>query len=119
MKKFTFFIITIAFIILLGGCIVNSNKSDFDDETIKKAKNTAESYLKNNFKNINSIEFNEDYSNPMGGLMIRGTVNGNNKANFSIDIDIEAENQFNVGSIGKGKDFPERKEECKEKSCDY
>jgi len=48
-----------------------------------------------------------------GGLLVTGIVN--EKAKFSISLD----DDFNVGSIGFGDDFPERKEECKQKSCDY
>ena len=96
---------------------MNSDTTNQEEETIKKAKKTAESYLVNNFSNINEIEFEEDTSNPMGGLVISGIVNGNEKANFSIDIEVE--NDFNVGSIGKGEEFPDRKKECIEKTCDY
>ncbi len=119
MKIFTFFIIIIESIILLGGCNVNTNKSNFDEQTINQAKETAESFLRNNYENIQTIEFSEEYSNPMGGLMIRGTVNEQEDANFSIDIDIDSGDKLQVGSIGKGKDFPEEKEECKERFCDY
>ncbi len=116
MRGIPFIILLI--LLALAGCNVNTNT--FDEQTIIQAKETAESYLKNNFESIHTITFSEDYSNPMGGLMIRGIVNENEKANFSIDIDIDSsQNKFYVGSIGKGKEFPERKDECKEKSCDY
>ncbi|SDM67507.1 DUF1433 domain-containing protein [Sediminibacillus halophilus] len=94
-------------------------KNDFDEETVNQAKETAESFLRNNYENIQTIEFSEDYSNPMGGLMIRGTVNEQEDANFLIDIDFGSENKLQVSSIGKGKDFPVEKEECKDKFCDY
>lgn len=103
-------------LILLVGCGVNS-PGENDDETISKAKDTAESYLIHNYSDIHQIEFDEDSSNPMGGVMVSGIVNGNEKANFSIDIEVE--NNFYVGSIGKGEEFPERKKECIEKTCDY
>lgn len=117
MKKLfisTIFIITI---ILLGDCAVNSDKENLDENTIQKAKNTAESYLKNNYKNIDKIEFSDDYSSPMGGFMIRGIVNNNNEENFSIDMDVN--NNFEIGSVGTGEKFPDMKEECKVEDCDY
>ncbi|MBU8602983.1 DUF1433 domain-containing protein [Virgibacillus pantothenticus] len=67
---------------------------------------TVESYLNNNFKK-------NDYITPMGGMVISGTVNNNEKATFSINIDYE--NDFKIISSAVGKEFPERKEECKEK----
>nr|WP_286168702.1 DUF1433 domain-containing protein [Roseburia sp. 1XD42-34] len=102
----------------MGGCFVNSNKENFDDKTIRKAEETVESYLNKNFKNIHTINFKKnDYSTPMGGMVISGTVNNNEKATFSIDIDYE--DDFKIISSAVGKEFPERKEECKEKACDY
>jgi len=97
-------------VILLGGCFVNQE----EEQTLNKAKSTVESYLNNNFEDINEIKFDKgDFENPMGGLLVTGIVN--EKAKFSISLD----DDFNVGSIGLGDDFPERKEECKQKSCDY
>lgn len=85
-----------------------------EEQTLNKAKSTVESYLNNNFEDINEIKFDKgDFENPMGGLLVTGIVN--EKAKFSISLD----DDFNVGSIGLGDDFPERKEECKQKSCDY
>lgn len=114
LKIIRLYIILIA-IILLGGCFVNTNKDNFDDETITAAKNTVESYIRNNYIDIDTVEFDDDdYSSPVGGLMIDGTVNGN--AGFSADIDEET---FRVRSLGEKTGFPERKEECKKKVCDY
>ncbi|GGB54614.1 hypothetical protein GCM10011409_35290 [Lentibacillus populi] len=94
---------------------MNTNSDNYDEGTIKKAKETVESYIRNNYQNIKAVEFEDgDFSSPMGGLMIEGTVNG--KAGFSADID---DKTFQVGSFGEKKGFPELKEECKEKICDY
>lgn len=103
-------------LILLVGCSQNSPGA-YDDETISKARATAESYLIHNYRDIDQIEFDKDTTSPMGGLMISGIVNGNEKATFSIDVEVE--NDFSVGSIGKGEEFPDRKQECIEKTCDY
>ncbi|SHI02355.1 Protein of unknown function [Virgibacillus chiguensis] len=118
MKKLLILIFLTVTIILLGGCFVKSNEEDFNNNTILKAEKTIESYLSNNFKNIHTITFKKnDYSTPMGGMVISGTVNNNEKATFSIDVDYE--NDFKIISSAVGKEFPERKEECKEKTCDY
>lgn len=90
------------------------NTQEFNEEEIEKAKKVSESYLKNNYKGIESVEFESDFSHPMGGMMVRGTVN--NEAGFSISMDTEL---FEVMSIGEKEGFPEVKEECKEKICDY
>jgi len=49
-------ILLIFTIILLSGCIVNTNDKEYDDETIKKAKEVTDSYIRNNFKNIETVE---------------------------------------------------------------
>ncbi|CDQ39974.1 DUF1433 domain-containing protein [Virgibacillus salexigens] len=100
--------------IVLVGCNVNSTNQNYDEKAIDRAKDTVESYLKNNYENINKVEFSDDTSDPMGGLMIRGTVNG--EAGFSVSIDPE---NYIVNSLAEKKDFPRRKKECKERSCDY
>ncbi|WP_053217272.1 DUF1433 domain-containing protein [Virgibacillus senegalensis] len=110
MREITFIILLI--LLTLAGCNVNTNT--FDEQTIIQAKETAESYLRNNFESIHTIMFSEDYSNPMGGLMIRGTVNG--KAGFSASVDPK---EFTVNSLGEKEGFPKVKDECKEKVCDY
>ncbi|WP_156036073.1 hypothetical protein [Virgibacillus halodenitrificans] len=46
--------------------------------------------------------------------MIRETVN--DKVDFSASVDPK---ELSVQSLGETKGFPEVKEECKEKICDY
>ncbi|MDY0404062.1 DUF1433 domain-containing protein [Virgibacillus sp. 179-BFC.A HS] len=59
------------------------NSQKYDDETINKAKKAVESYIHNNYDDIETIAFeDEDYSNPMGGMLIEGTVNGS--TSFSV-----------------------------------
>lgn len=84
-----------------------------DPEQIDKAEASVERYLIANFQNIESVEFNNSPSAPMGGLVLEGTVNG--EATFNIGV----HDDYTVGGIGKGEGFPERKEECQEHSCDY
>lgn len=94
---------------------MNTDENKFDKKTIEKAKEKVESYIRNNYENIETIEFNnDDYVSGMGVLMIRGTVN--EEAGFSAKIDPET---FQVGSIGLKTGFPNMKEECKGEICDY
>ncbi|MED3737532.1 DUF1433 domain-containing protein [Virgibacillus pantothenticus] len=111
MRKLIFIIIII---ILLGGCNVNPSSNNYDEKIITKAKNTVESYLVNNYQNINEIEFSDDTNDPMGGLMISGTIN--NEVGFSASVDPE---KFVVKSLGTDEGFPPKKEECEGKVCDY
>ncbi|MFK3960003.1 hypothetical protein [Guptibacillus hwajinpoensis] len=102
MKKLGF---SLLFIILMG-CGVNQ-----DTERIEKAKASVESYIINNYQNIEIVEFKESPSAPMGRLVLEGTVN--KKATFTIGVN----GDFTVGSIGMGEGFPEMKEACKEQIC--
>lgn len=102
-------IITIISIILLGGCGV---KEKYDDETVVKAKEATQSYIENNFKDIESIKLEEPYESPMGSMKVDGTVN--EEAEFSISLNKD----FTVGSLSLDEGFPELKDECIEKSCE-
>lgn len=106
-----FFIVTT---IVLTGCNVNISNNNHDDKTISKVKEKVESYLRHNYEDIKSVEFKDDMIDPMGGLMIRGTVNG--KAEFSASVDPK---ELKVNSMGEKEGFPKVKEECKEEVCDY
>lgn len=109
-KSVLFITVTIFSIILLGGCGVKDN---YDEETVTNAKETARSYVENNFKDIETIELNEPRESQMGSLKIDGTVNGESEFTISFNQD------FTVASISLGEGFPERFEECSKKSCDY
>ncbi|WLR59092.1 hypothetical protein [Guptibacillus hwajinpoensis] len=110
MKRIHFFLLLS--LVVLGGC-VNSNSENYSEETIEKAKASVESYIINNYQNVESVEFKESPSAPMGRLVLEGTVNKKATLNIGVNDD------FTVGSIGMGEGFPEPKEECKEHSCDY
>ncbi|SHH91064.1 DUF1433 domain-containing protein [Virgibacillus chiguensis] len=92
---------------------MKSNNSNFDDNTIEKSKKVVISYLENNYENIEKVEFKKEHSSPMGSLVLEGKVN--EKAYFNIGIN----NDFTIGSIGEGDGFPDLKDECREKTCDY
>jgi len=44
--------------------VTNGNKDNYDEKSIKKAKSTIESYLINNFKDIESVKFEGDFFIP-------------------------------------------------------
>lgn len=88
--------------------------NDYDEETTKRAGETAESYVKNNFQDIETVEIEGVYRDPMGGMSVRGIVNDQPEFNLGMD-----EDDFTVQSIGVKHGFPDRKKECKEKDCDY
>jgi hypothetical protein len=106
------FTLFFSIIILLGGCFVKS-RENYDEETNAKAKKITESYLRNNFKNIQSVELEEPFQSEMGALTVEGTVN--NKAGFHVTFN----DKLKILSIGTNEGFPDRKEECKKKTCDY
>ncbi|MDP4549681.1 DUF1433 domain-containing protein [Alkalihalobacillus macyae] len=95
--------------LLLSGCNGNST----DGETMKKAKEKAESYLRSNYQNVNKITFVGDPNNPMGGITVEGTVNG--EAEFTIAMD----ERFEIAGVSRGKNFPDKKDACKEQICAY
>lgn len=92
---------------------MNPGNSDYDEETVTKAKETARIYIENNYQDIDSIELEEPYQSPMGSLVMEGTVNGQYRFTISLNGD------FIVTSVGENNGFPELKEECKDQVCDY
>ncbi|MEN1969805.1 DUF1433 domain-containing protein [Lentibacillus sp. N15] len=65
---------------------MNKDEAEYDDKTIKKAQEKVESYIRNNYENVETVEVEPVQSHPMGGIAILGTVN--NSAGFFADIDI-------------------------------
>lgn len=109
-KNIKLFILTIISIVLLGGCGV---KEQYDSETISKAKDITKSYIENNYKDVESIELEEPRQSPMGSMKIDGTVNGD------IGFTVTFSEDLSINSVGKKSGFPEKKEECKDTSCEY
>jgi hypothetical protein len=107
-------IILISIIILLGGCNVNSDNETYNAKTITDAKSNVQSYLENNYENIEKIELSDPYQAPMGSMTIDGTVNNDKLFSVSLNKDLT------IASLAiQSDDFPEEKDECKEKTCDY
>lgn len=92
---------------------MNLAGNDYDDETSINAKESAKNFLESNYHGINSIELEEPYTSPMGSMTIEGKVN--KEVGFTITLD----DDLVVSGIGTNEGFPEVKEECKEKMCDY
>ncbi|HLR68984.1 MAG TPA: hypothetical protein VK105_18015 [Virgibacillus sp.] len=90
------------------------SNDDYDEETTKKAEKTAESYVKSNYQDVETVEIEKVHESPMGGMMVDGSVNS--KYEFSIGMD---EDDYTVQSIGVKHGFPDRKNKCEEKECDY
>ncbi|SDM67555.1 DUF1433 domain-containing protein [Sediminibacillus halophilus] len=111
MWKFLFTVMLITSIILTG-CNVNSPNNSYNEETKEKAIEAVEKYLQNNFVGITSVQVTDIYQSPMSGLTVDGNVN-DGEADFSAGV----ESDYTIGSIGVSKEFPERKEECKENTC--
>jgi hypothetical protein len=95
--------------LFLGGCGVKDN---LDNKTASQIKENATSYIENNYKSIEAIDLNEPYRGQMGSLKVDGSVN---EVGFSISLN----DDLSFKGISTEEGFPERKDECKDTSCDY
>lgn len=106
-------LIFIMLALFLSGCsLFSTGSNEYSEEFILQAEKEAEHFLRANYENVDEVTFSDDHSSPMGGLVIRGKVNG--EAVFSMDMD----NSLKVVAISEGTSFPEEKPACKEKVCD-
>ncbi len=115
MKKYMvvlIFVITIA-----SGSIYmkyHHDKKEAEQELFNQAKNKMESYIKANYKNIKQITYINDYKiNPMGGISVKGYLNGNKEKEFFGLYD-KTNDEIGVSSVDA-----EEKPECQEKECEY
>ncbi|MGG1595509.1 hypothetical protein [Terribacillus saccharophilus] len=97
---------------LIGGCLAIRGDNSYDEETIAEAKKVALSYIENNYESVESIKLDEPYRGQMGSLKVNGTVN---EIGFSISLNEDLTFQ----GISTEENFPERKDECKDTSCEY
>lgn len=90
-------------------------------ELVKEAQTKAELFVKKNYEDIDAVTINKDnykfYPADLGGLSITGYVNGNKKLFFSVDFDTLDNRVGKVTSVFRSKDFPSKKEECKDSYC--
>ncbi|MDP4549687.1 hypothetical protein [Guptibacillus hwajinpoensis] len=92
---------------------MNSNTEKYDEETVKEAKASVTSYIENNYNDINSIEVNDPYEAEMGSITVRGKANGE-------DFSVRLNNDLTIAVMSiQSENFPQKKEECKEKICEY
>ncbi|WP_176470216.1 DUF1433 domain-containing protein [Terribacillus saccharophilus] len=93
---------------------MNLNEDTYDDKTISNAKSRVLSYLENNYEGIDQVQLGDPYQAPMGSMTIDGTVNNDKEFSVSLNEDLT------IASLAIQSDnFPEEKEECREKTCDY
>jgi hypothetical protein len=107
LHKILITIFLILLILISAGC-----SEQYDEETIMKAEDVTKSYIESNYAEVESIELEETYQSPMGSLTVDGTVNG---AGFSASLNKD----FSIAAISSEEGFPESKEGCKERTCDY
>ncbi|MBD1222383.1 hypothetical protein GLV94_02600 [Virgibacillus halodenitrificans] len=91
---------------------MNSDNENEDEINEEEIKSNVEEYLFKNYEDIETLEIEDIYTNPMGGLTVDGTVNGHAEYSLGINSDL------GVSSIGVGQKFPNRKEECKDRNCE-
>lgn len=94
-------------ILTISGC-----SEHYDEQTISEAKKVATSYIENNYKSVESIKLEEPYRGQMRSLKVEGTVN---EIGFSISFNED----LTFKGISTEEKFPERKDECKDTSCEY
>ncbi|AME07325.1 hypothetical protein BMJ37_16240 [Bacillus velezensis] len=115
MKKYIIILIFVI-IIALGGIYMKyqHDKKEAEQELFIQAKNKMESYIKANYKNIKQITYINDYKiNPMGGISVKGYLNGNKEKEFFGLYD-KTNDEIGVSSVDA-----EEKPECQEKECEY
>ncbi|QHA91104.1 hypothetical protein [Bacillus sp. N1-1] len=108
------FFIVLLILSVVAACNSPSSSETYDDKTIAKAEASTQNYIESNFKEVQSVEITTVYQNEMGGMTVEGSVN-NGEGTFSAGI----ENDFSVGSVGVSETFPDRKEDCMERTCSY
>jgi hypothetical protein len=100
MKKFALvFLATLTLVCMGSGC-----SKEYDEDTVRKAKQATKAYIENNYEHVKTIELDNPYQSPMGGMTIDGTVN-DGMAGFSISFNKD----ISISSISTDKGFPSRK----------
>ncbi|MBG9770012.1 DUF1433 domain-containing protein [Bacillus vallismortis] len=90
------------------------DKDETEQELFNQAKEKMDSYIKANYSDINQITYYKEYKiNPMGGISVKGYLNGNKEKEFFGLYD-ETNDEIGVSSVDA-----EEKPECQEKECDY
>lgn len=107
------YIILITIIIVIIG--VSALKFFKDKQEFSDASEITMTYVKNNFKDIKTIEVTETEYSPIGTIFVSGYINNDENLKFSSNVNPK---EKMVNSISTSEKFPETKEECKDTVCE-
>ncbi|WP_121642342.1 DUF1433 domain-containing protein [Bacillus vallismortis] len=120
MKKYIIILITLVIITLGGIFMKEQHDKKIEAQEAKKeelytlAKKRMTDFIKTNYKDIEQIDYTNDYEvNPMGGIEINGYLNGNKKKEIwgIYDKGNDKIISFTVDATDKP--------ECEDKLCEY
>ncbi|UQZ45798.1 DUF1433 domain-containing protein [Bacillus sp. PK3-037] len=120
MKKAIIILTTLALITLAGLFMKEQHDKKIEAQEAKKeelytlAKKRMTDFIKTNYKDIERIDYTDDYEvNPMGGIEINGYLNGNKKKEIwgTYDKTNDEIGSFTVDAT--------EKPECEDKVCEY
>ncbi|QIW82207.1 DUF1433 domain-containing protein [Bacillus tequilensis] len=120
MKKAIIILTTLALITLAGLYMKEQHDRKIETQEAKKeelyslAKKRMNDFIETNYKDIQSIEYTNDYEiNPMGGISINGYLN-ENKDKKIWGIYDKANDEVGVFTVDATE-----KPECEDKVCEY
>lgn len=111
-KMFKKIIISIISILTITVGVLWVKEKNEEKQKIEIAQTEVESYIRKNYKNIESIAFIDYRFNPMNGVFVDGYLNNNKEKEFSVTYN------FSTHSITSSVVDAEEKEECLDKVCE-
>ena len=110
MKKLMLFLMLTS-ALFVAGCNNISIGKQYTDEEYKQAEEVAKTFIKTNYEAIDTVKIEHvgDDTKDSKSILVEGYANN---VPFSIQVTVE---NMKVYAIGTGEDFPERKEEYKDK----
>ena len=114
MKKKLLIIFSI--IVLIIGCYFVFNEFK-KKRLVNQAQEKAEEYLIENYEDVDTVHIDSEnyHFDPMGGLSVGGYINNDEKLYFHALCTVHNNEVQKVTSLVKAHDFPDRKDEEKEK----